>query len=325
MELETPLEMWAAFFAVFLALLAFDLGFLNRKDHEVSIKESLTMSVGYALIAFLFGGWIWYYNDGGTGLDDAGLFITGYLVELSLSLDNIFVISLVLTYFSVPRAYQHRVLFWGIIGVILMRGLMIGLGTAIVAHFSWVLYIFAAFLVFTGIKMLFMKDDDETDMSSNAVVRFFEKRLRVTKDAPPGAFVTRQSDPKTGKRMLYFTPLMLALAVVEVVDVVFAVDSIPAILAITTQTFIVYTSNLFAIMGLRSLYFTLSAMLDRFKYLKYSLALVLIFIGSKVFIAHFLDMKKFPPSISLGVTVALLLGGALFSLVRTKDAPKAPE
>jgi len=322
MELETPLWMWAVFFAVFLTLLVLDLGILNKKDHAVTIRESLMMSVGYAIIAFLFGGWIWYANDDGKGMEYAGQFITGYLVELSLSLDNIFVISLVLTYFAVPKQYQHRVLFWGIVGVIIMRGIMIGLGTAIVQHFHWVLYFFAAFLVYTGVKMLFMKDDDEQDMANNRVVKFFEKHLRVTKTIDGNRFFVRQEDPKTGKIALFVTPLMLALAVVEVVDVVFAVDSIPAILAITTQAFVVYTSNLFAIMGLRSLYFTLSAMLDRFKYLKYSLALVLIFIGSKVFVVKLLDLEKFPAMISLGVTVGLLFGGAVFSLFRTKDAPK---
>ncbi|MDE1151535.1 MAG: TerC family protein [Micavibrio sp.] len=314
----TPFWMWGVFFGVFLALLAFDLGVLNKKDHAVTISESLKRSLGYAFIAFLFGGWIWYVNDAGKGMEDAGLFITGYLVELSLSLDNIFVISLVLTYFKVPKQYQHRVLFWGIIGVIIMRGVMIGAGTAIVQNFHHVLYLFAAFLVFTGVKMLFMKGDDEHDMADNKVVKFFERRLRVTSELQGSKFMVKQPDPKTGKPITYFTPLMLALAVVEVVDVIFAVDSIPAILAITTKTFIVYTSNLFAIMGLRSLYFTLSAMLDRFKYLKYSLALVLIFIGSKVFVVKLLDMEKFPPALSLVVTVGLLLSGALFSLHRTK-------
>lgn len=315
MEFTTAPWIWVTFFALFISLLALDLGVMNKKDHVVGVKESLRMSALYACIALLFAGWVWHVRDA----ESAGLFVTGYLVEMSLSLDNIFVISLVLTYFKVPRAFQHRVLFWGIIGVILMRGIMIGAGTAIVLKFHFVLYFFAAFLVFTGVKMLFMKDDDEQDISENKVVKFFEKRMRVTKELHGHDFIVKQQDPKTGKVLWFATPLLLALMVVEVVDVIFAVDSIPAILAITQDTFIVYTSNLFAIMGLRSLYFALSAMLDRFKYLKYSLALVLVFIGSKVFIVDFFDLTKFPPAISLGITIGLLVGGALYSLHKTKD------
>lgn len=315
MEFVTAPWIWATFFALFLSLLALDLGILNKKDHVVGVKESLRMSALYAAIAMLFALWVWYVRDA----EAAGLFVTGYLVEMSLSLDNIFVISLVLTYFKVPRPYQHRVLFWGIIGVILMRGIMIGAGTAIVTKFHFVLYFFAAFLVITGIKMLFMKEEDEQDISENSVVKFFEKRMRVTKELHGHDFIVKQTDPKTNKLTWFATPLLLALMVVEVVDVIFAVDSIPAILAITQDTFVVYTSNLFAIMGLRSLYFALSAMLDRFKYLKFSLALVLVFIGSKVFIVDFFDLAKFPAALSLGITIGLLVGGALYSLYKTKD------
>jgi tellurite resistance protein TerC len=334
MELETAPWIWATFFALFLSLLALDLGVLNKKDHVVGVKESLRMSAFYALIAFLFAGWVWYIRDA----ESAGLFITGYLVEQSLSLDNIFVISLVLTYFKVPRPYQHRVLFWGIIGVILMRGVMIGLGTTIVTKFQPVLLFFAAFLVITGIKMLLMDDDDEHNISENKVVKFFEKRMRVTHELHGHDFLVKQPDPKQGGKLTWFaTPLLLALMVVEVVDVIFAVDSIPAILAITQDTFLVYTSNLFAIMGLRSLYFALSAMLDRFKYLKFSLALVLVFIGAKVLLhkgpellAKYIPGEELaasiakmsfhiPTALSLAITIGLLIGGALFSLVKTKD------
>lgn len=318
MEFVTAPWIWATFFVLFISLLVLDLGVLNKKDHVVGVRESLRMSALYAGIAMLFALWVWYVRDA----EAAGLFVTGYLVEMSLSLDNIFVISLVLTYFKVPRPFQHRVLFWGIIGVIVMRGIMIGAGTAIVSQFHWVLYFFAAFLVFTGIKMLFMSDDDEHDIADNKVVKFFEKRMRVTHELHGHDFVVKQRDPKTGKLMWFATPLLLALMVVEVVDVIFAVDSIPAILAITQDTFIVYTSNLFAVMGLRSLYFALSAMLDRFKYLKFSLALVLVFIGSKVFIVDFFDLTKFPPALSLGITIGLLVGGALYSLYKTKDEKK---
>lgn len=315
MILDRPWWVWAAFFAIFIGVLVFDLNVLNRKDHVIRVKESLRLSAAYAVLALLFGAWIWMRE----GVVNGGLFITGYLVELSLSMDNIFVISLVLTYFRVPQKYQHRVLFWGIMGVIILRGIMIAVGAAVIAKFHWVLYIFASFLIFTGIKMLFMKGDQEQDIADNPAVKFFKKHMRVTHEFHGHHFITRQEDPKTGKPVLWFTPLMLALVVVECVDLIFAVDSIPAILAITQDTFIVYTSNLFAIMGLRSLYFSLAAMLDRFKYLKYSLALVLVFIGSKVFVVEFLDAEKFPPMLSLGITVGLLVGGALFSLYKTKD------
>ncbi|MBI1214932.1 MAG: TerC/Alx family metal homeostasis membrane protein [Alphaproteobacteria bacterium] len=309
-----PLWMWAVFFVVVFALLVFDLGILNKNDHEMGIRESLRMSAGYAFLAVLFGGWVWYE----LGPQQGSLFYTGYLVEQSLSLDNIFVISLVLNYFMIPRQYQHRVLFWGIIGVLALRGLMIGLGASIVAEVHQVLYFFAAFLVYTGAKMMFIEEDEEQDIENNAVLKFFKKRVHVTPQIHGNAFFVMQTDPETQKPARYFTPLMLALIVVECVDLIFAVDSIPAVLSITQDTFIVYTSNLFAIMGLRSLYFTLSVMLDRFKYLKYSLSLVLVFIGAKVFANGFIEPDPFPPVTSLLVTVGLLAGGVLFSLHRTK-------
>ncbi len=316
--MDKPLWMWVLFLGLVTVLLVLDLGFFNKKDHKISVKESLRMSTGYFSLGIAFGFWVWYT----LGLESAELYWTGFLIEQSLSLDNIFVISLVLTYFAVPKEFQHRVLFWGIIGVVVMRGLMIGLGSAVVARFEWVLYIFAAFLVFTGIKMLFMKTDEEEDISKNKIIMFFKKHLRVTDELHGHNFFVKKPHPVTGKPVLYLTPLMMALLVVETVDLVFAVDSIPAILAITTDTYIVYTSNIFAILGLRSLYFTLSVMLDRFRYLKYALALVLIFIGSKVFVTDLLGLNKFPPAISLGVTVGLLAGGVIFSLIRTsKEKP----
>ena len=330
---DRPLWMWGTFFAVFLAVLVFDITIMNRHDHVVKVRESLKLSAIYLIVAFLFGGWIYWVE----GADNGGLFVTGYLVEQSLSMDNIFVISLVLHYFAVPRPYQHRVLFWGIFGVIVLRALMIGLGVAVISHFSWVLLFFAAFLVFTGAKMLLMDDDEEHNIGDNGVVKFFEKRMRVTSEMHGHNFTVKQKDKKTGKMVRYFTPLMIALCVVEVVDIVFAVDSIPAILAITQDTFLVYTSNLFAIMGLRALYFTLSAMLDRFQYLKYALSLVLVFIGMKVladkgvsqaglWIGHFnKDLGEtihshafhISPAVSLIITLGTLLAGGLFSLHKT--------
>lgn len=338
---DRPLWMWGVFFAVFLGVLVFDLSIMNRNDHVVKVRESLKLSALYCVIALLFGVWIWWIES----RDSAGLFVTGYLVEQSLSMDNIFVISLVLHYFAVPRAFQHRVLFWGIFGVIVLRALMIGLGVAVISHFSWVLLLFAAFLVFTGAKMLFMDDEEEHDIGDNAVVKFFEKRLPVTHEMHGHHFSVKQKDPKTGKVMRIFTPLMVALCVVEVVDIIFAVDSIPAILAITQDTFLVYTSNLFAIMGLRALYFTLSAMLDRFQYLKYALSVVLIFIGAKVLVdkgvtqvgawaGHFnKDLGEtihsysfhISPGVSLAITLGTLILGALFSLYKTGGAQPEKE
>lgn len=334
-----PLWVWGAFFATFLGVLFFDLAVINKKDHVMGAKESLRLSALYGLIALAFGGWIYTLDTGGPV--KAGLFVTGYLVELSLSMDNIFVISLVLSYFAVPKQYQHRVLFWGIVGVILMRGLMIGAGTAVVQRFEWVLLLFALFLVYTGAKMLFMDDEDEEqDLSKNAVVKFFKKHLRVTGEYHGHKFVVRE---KKGKAMaLFATPLLLTLCVVEVVDVIFAVDSIPAILAITQDTFIVYTSNLFAIMGLRALYFALSAMLDRFQYLKYALSLVLVFIGLKVLVdkgpteigSFFTESNPelaaniasysfhMPPAFSLLITVGTLVAGGVFSFMKTESEKK---
>lgn len=336
-----PIWVWGVFFTIFLGVLVFDLNVINKKDHVMGAKESLRLSSLYGLIALAFGGWIWTLDSGGA--EKAGLFVTGYLVELSLSMDNIFVISLVLTYFAVPKQYQHRVLFWGILGVIMMRGIMIGAGSAIVQRFEWVLLLFALFLVYTGAKMLFMDDDnDEHDLSNNKVVKFFKKNLRVTDEYHGHDFITRAKHPKTGKVVMFATPMLLTLCVVEVVDVIFAVDSIPAILAITQDPFLVYTSNLFAIMGLRALYFALSAMLDRFQYLKYALSLVLVFIGMKVLIAKApgeiaaqvaksnaelaATIGSFAvhvhPAVSLLITVGTLVAGGVFSFIKTKSDEK---
>lgn len=318
--MDKPLWMWVSFLGLVLFLLVLDLGFFNRKDHKIGVKESLRMSAGYFSLGILFGFWVWKSID----LESAQLYWTGFLIEQSLSLDNIFVISLILTYFKIPKEYQHRVLFWGILGVIVMRGLMIGLGAAVVSQFNWVLYFFAAFLMFTGVKMLFIKDHDEHDMAKNPVIGFFRKHLRVTDELHGHKFFVRKPHPRTGRTALFLTPLMLALLVVETADLVFAVDSIPAILSITTDTYIVYTSNIFAVLGLRALYFTLSVMLDRFRYLKYALALVLVFIGAKVFLTDFvLDKAKFPPMISLGVTVGLLASGVAYSLYKTRKEAKS--
>lgn len=312
--------MWAVFFGVVLFLLFLDLGVFQKKSHEIGMRESLKMSAFYISVGLLYGVWLWFE----LGAAQGSLYLTGFLVEKSLSLDNIFVISLVFAYFKIPRMYQHRVLFWGILGVIVLRGSTILMGATIIHKFEWVLYLFAAFLVFSGIKMLFMKHDDEDeDIGKNPVLKFFKKHMRVTNELHGDKFWVRQADEKTGKLALFATPLFLSLLVIEFVDLIFAVDSIPAIFALTTDPYIVFTSNVFAILGLRALYFALAVILVRFKYLKYALALVLVFIGSKVFVADLLDLDKIPAVVSLGVTLSLLAGGMLYSLYKTKQEERA--
>lgn len=303
---------WGVFLAIVIALLILDLGVFNREDHEIGVRESLLMSAGYIAIALMFGGWIWWEMGAESGIN----YITGFFVEKSLALDNIFVISLVFSYFAIPRKYQHRVLFWGILGVVVLRGIMIGVGTSLVSRFDWILYLFGAFLLLTGIKMLFASGDEETDIGNNRVMKWLKGRIRVTDELHGHNFFVRLPDPKTGKVMRYATPLFLALVMVECVDIIFAVDSVPAIFAITTDTYIVYTSNIFAILGLRALYFALSAMLHRFVYLKYALSAVLIFIGGKIFWNHL--VSKVDPLFSLSVTIGLLLAGVVFSLIKTR-------
>jgi tellurite resistance protein TerC len=311
--LGQPAWSWLAFIVVVVALLVFDLGILHRKPREIPVGESLVLSAFYIAVAVLFGLWIWWAFGGAKATD----YFTGYLVEKSLSLDNIFVISLIFGTLAVPRHLQHRVLFYGILGVVLLRAIVIGLGTSIVAEFGWVLYFFGAFLVFTGIKMLLVVEKPDA-MAESRMLAFLRKHLRVTNGLRGEHFFVREPHPRTGRLVRYATPLFLALALVETVDLVFAVDSIPAVLAVTTDPFIVYTSNIFAILGLRALYFALAASVHRFRYLKYALALVLIFIGAKIFVSHLYG--KIDPAISLGVTAALLAGGVLFSLWKTKGA-----
>jgi tellurite resistance protein TerC len=251
----------------------------------------------------------------------AGREVTRASLQKSLSMDNVFVIALIFSFFAVPREYQHRVLFWGVLGVIVLRAVMIGLGAALVTQFSWVLYVFGAFLVLTGVKMLWMADH-QPDLERNVLLRLLRRVLRVTPRLHGNAFVVRAPHPETGRPVLWATPLLLALCMVEFADLVFAVDSVPAIFAITTDPFIVYTSNIFAILGLRALYFALAAMIHRFAYLKYALALVLVFIGSKIFLVGIVG--KIPAVISLSVTFGLIAGGVLVSLWKTRPAPAVP-
>ena len=309
-----PAWMWGSFISVVLLLLAFDLGVLHRKHREISIKGSLWMSAFYIAIALAFGAWVWHSLGAQSGKE----YLTGFIVEKTLAMDNIFIISLIFTYFAIPHKYQHRVLFWGILGVIVLRAIMIGLGATLVAQFGWILYIFAAFLIITGIKMLYI-GDKLPNIEDNPLLKFLRRNMRVTNELHEHKFTVHLVDQNTGKKAIYMTPLLVALIIIECVDLIFAVDSIPAIFTITLDPYIVYTSNIFAILGLRALYFALAAIIHRFKYLKTALAWVLIFIGSKTFIADALDMEKIPASISLGVTFAILLTGVMISLYKTRN------
>jgi tellurite resistance protein TerC len=314
--LGKPAWMWLAFIGIVVVLLVFDLGVLNRRAREIPVAQSLWMSAFYIAIAVLFGGWVWWALGSERGME----YFTGFAVEKTLALDNVFVISLIFTYFAIPPVYQHRVLFWGILGVIVLRAIMIGLGAALVSEFAWVMWIFGAFLLATGIKMLVVADNMPR-IEDNPVLRFMKKRFRVTNELHGQKFVVRLPDPATGKAAVWLTPLMLALVLVEIADLIFAVDSVPAIFAITQDPFIVYTSNIFAILGLRALYFALAAMVHRFAYLKYALALVLIFIAVKIFWNQLFG--KLDPAIGLGVTTMLIAGGVVFSLFRTRRGAAA--
>jgi tellurite resistance protein TerC len=339
--LGMPVWVWLSFITVVLLILAFDLGVLHREAHEIGVKESLWMSglyIGLGLLWAVAVWWIYYQYGGDKAIDPqianlptpeakaweaVKLYMTGYLVEKALAMDNVFVISMIFTYFAVPRIYQHRVLFWGILGVIVLRAIMIGLGAALVMNFSWVLYVFAVVLIATGVKMLYAIDD-EPDIANNFALNFLKKRMRLTQELHGEKFWVRL--PKfgdSGPLVWFATPLFLCLVLVEIADVVFAIDSVPAIFAITPDPFIVYTSNIFAILGLRALYFALAAMVHRFHYLKYALAIVLIFIGSKIFLGDWLFGGKMPAEISLGVTFGLLVGGVVYSLWKSRGQPIA--
>jgi len=310
--LGTPVWMWLLFVGIVLTLLILDLGLINPGDHEIGVSESLRLSAVYITLGVAFAGFVWWQVGG----EAAELYLTAFVVEKTLALDNVFVIALIFGYFAIPRMYQHRVLFWGILGVIVLRGIMIGLGATLVAQYSWILYLFAAFLILTGLRMMF-GGEKEHDVGGNPVLRFLRRRMNVTDELHGNAFFVRLPDA-AGRLVRFATPLFLALVMVEIADLVFAVDSVPAVFAITTDPFIVYTSNIFAILGLRALYFALAAVLHRFAYLKYALALLLVFIGSKVFVAWAMGWEKFPASWSLGITFAILTGGVLVSLWKTR-------
>lgn len=308
--LGTPIWMWLTFITLVLVLLAADLGLVNNGDQEIGVSKSLRLSAVYIALGVAFSGFVYWQM----GSEATAQYLTAFVVEKTLAMDNVFVIALIFSSFAIPRMYQHRVLFWGILGVIVLRGIMIGLGATLVAEYAWLLYVFAAFLIFTGVRMLFI--DESKHSVDGPVLRFLKRRMRVTEGLEGNAFFVKRDG------LRYVTPLFLALVLIEIADLVFAVDSVPAVFAITTNPFIVYTSNIFAILGLRALYFALSAILHRFAYLKYALSLLLVFIGSKVFVADWMDLEKFPPSWSLGVTFAILAAGMGFSLYKTRGRAK---
>ncbi|WP_127143550.1 TerC family protein [Pelagibacterium montanilacus] len=314
--LGTPTWFWLAFITIVVTVLAFDLGVLHKEEKEISAKESFMLYGLYVAIAVAFGIWVWVQRGAESGLE----FFTGYIIEQSLAMDNIFVIATIFAYFGIPRIYQHRVLFWGIVGVLLFRAILIGAGVALVTRFEPILFLFGAFLVFTGVKMFKkVEEGDDLDIEHNKILKFLRKRFRITPQFHGNKFLVEQPHPTTGKMVLFLTPLAVALIMVEIVDVVFAVDSVPAIFAITQDPFIVYTSNVFAVLGLRALFFALSAAMARFRYLQTALAVVLVLIGIKIFLVplHIHIDTLF----SLIVTISILASGVGYSLWKTRNDP----
>lgn len=297
--------LWIAFNLFVLVMLALDLGVFHRKAHVVSFKESITWSVVWVSLALVFNLGIWHFMGAQKGLE----FFTGYLIEKSLSIDNVFVFALLFSHFTVPALYQHKVLFWGILGALVMRAAMIFLGAALITKFTWIIYVFGLFLILTGIKMI-VKREDNLHPENNPVVLWFRKLMPVTSDYRGDHFFVREN----GIRMA--TPLFVVLLLVEFSDLIFAVDSIPAIFAVTKDPFIVYTSNVFAILGLRSLYFALAGIIDKFHYLKVGLGVVLSFVGVKMLLGH--TPWKIDTSISLGVIVLVLALSVVCSLIWPK-------
>ena len=297
--------LWVGFNLFILVLLIVDLKVLNRKPHEISIKESLMWSGIWILISLLFNIGVYFW----LGRESALQFFTGYLIEKSLSIDNLFVFLLLFSYFKVPSRYQHKVLFWGILGALLMRGSLILLGAALITRFHWVLYILGLFLVVTGVKMAFQQEKKEVHPERNIVVRFFKKFFSITSGYHEEKFFV-----KTGGKS-YGTLLIVVLIVIETTDLLFAVDSIPAIFAITQDSFIIYTSNVFAILGLRSLYFALASIMDLFYYLRHGLSVILTFIGLKMLLVGYVNI---PIGLALGVVGTVLLIAITASVIRAR-------
>ncbi|MEP7009739.1 MAG: TerC family protein [Acidobacteriota bacterium] len=303
----TPL-LWGGFFLLIFALLALDLGVFNRREHRVGLTEAIVWSVVWTLVALAFNVWVYLRFGHTPGVE----FLTAYVIERSLSFDNIFVFIVVFNYFAVPDELHHRVLFWGILGALVARGLFIGLGTALLAKFSWLIYLFGAFLIYTGWKVLREKET-KIEPERNPVVKLFRRLFRITESYRGKNFWSRENG------LLYATPLLLVLVVIEASDILFAVDSIPAVFGVTRDSFIAFTSNIFAILGLRALYFLLAGLMHKFGYLSYGLGLVLIFIGAKMVLHPWIEI---PIELSLGLVLVLLAGSVAISLLRP---PKAPE
>ena len=305
------LWLWIGFNVFVLVMLALDLGVFHRKAHVVSLKESLSWTVVWIALAMVFNLGVWHYSGSQRALE----FFTGYLIEKSLSVDNVFVFALLFSYFAVPSVYQHKVLFWGILGALIMRAIMIALGAVLITKFAWIIYVFGGFLILTGIKMI-VKREEEIHPERNPVVRWFKKLMPVTPDYRGDKFFVREN----GVRMA--TPLFVVLLLVELSDVIFAVDSIPAIFAVTRDPFIVYTSNVFAILGLRSLYFALAGVMDKFHYLKIGLGVVLTFVGVKMILAH--TAWKIDTLVSLAVILIILATSVVLSLIRPRSSIRKP-
>lgn len=298
---------WVIFSIIIIVMLALDLGVFNKKSHEIKVKEALTWVGVWVSLAMIFN-LIVLTKFGKT---KALEFLTAYVIEYSLSIDNIFVFILVFSFFGVKREYQHKVLFWGILGAVVMRAVFIFAGVALINRFHWIVLIFGAFLIFTGLKMLFQREEAKVDPEKNGLVRLFRKFLPVTDQFHGDSFFIRK-DRKT-----YATPLFIVLLIIESTDLIFAVDSIPAVLAISKDTFIVFTSNIFAILGLRSLYFAVSGIMGLFRFLKIGLAIVLTFVGLKMLAAYF--HFEIPVTLSLSVIVSILLLSILASVIIKKD------
>jgi TerC family integral membrane protein len=301
-ELNGATGLWIGFSLFILTMLALDLGLFNRKAHTIRYREAWIWSGVWVTLAMIFAAIVFHYQGSQRGFE----FLTGYLIELSLSVDNLFVFLLIFSYFKVPSKFQHRVLFWGVMGALFMRLTMIFVGAALINKFHWIIYIFGGFLVYTGVKM-FKEEEIEIQPEQNPLVRFVTRFLPITRHYEEEKFFTKSNGKRTG------TLLLLVLMVVEVTDLVFAVDSIPAIFAITTNTFIVYTSNVFAILGLRSMYFLLAGVVEKFRYLRFGLAIVLTFIGVKMLLGavHIIISIK----ISLIFVAVVLVGSVVASLL----------
>ncbi len=315
--MEEKILYWVLFNVFVLIMLALDLGVFNRKAHEVKVKEALIWSGVWVVLSLTFNLGIYYFYsppEGFTSAESALQFLTGYVIEKSLSVDNIFVFVLLFSYFKVPALYQHKVLFWGILGALVMRAIFIFAGVALINHFAWVIYVFGAFLIFTGIKLVTQKDK-EIHPEKNPVLRLFKRFFRVSEEYDGSKFFTIKNAKKVA------TPLFVVLIMVETTDLIFAVDSIPAILAVTQDPFIVYSSNVFAILGLRSLYFALAALVKLFHYLHYGLAAILVLVGTKMILNHYYTAKIISTELSLILIVSILAASVILSLIKPKISP----